>query len=213
MRFCSMATQSVTPSGRPTNSAIVRRLYPSIAMLHPQQRTGLEVLRGPPEVDRALAQQTVVAAHHAGGETILAGIVVVPQIGEQPADLPACVAAEEVGELHGALGVRMVFVDQSAGVAERGRHREELHDDVDAAEEEALLPLHARLIGHDAVEAFARELATAALDEAHVRRQPPEVAKPERRDEPLEPERRIPAGGKTPDPRKGGQPLTHAVPP
>src|SRR5262245_49233395 len=110
MRFCSITTQSVTPSGRPTNSAIVRRLYPSSAMAHPQQGAGLEVFGAPPEVDRALGQQMVVAVHHAGGKSILAGVVVAPQIGEQSANLPPSIAAEKVRELHRLLGVRMPLV-------------------------------------------------------------------------------------------------------
>src|SRR5215510_1152235 len=189
MRFCSITTQSVTPSGRPTNSAIVRRLYPSSAMAHPQQGAGLEVFRAPPEVDRALGQQMVVAVHHPGGDSILAGVVVAPQVREQAANLPSGIAAEQVRELHGALGVGMPLVQQSARPAEQGDHREELHHDVDAAEEEPLLALHPGLIGHDAVEALPSELATAALDEAQVRRQPAEVAIAERSDQPLEPER------------------------
>src|SRR5262249_19820012 len=133
MRFCSIATQSVTPRGRPTNSPIVRRLYPSSAMAHLQEGAGLEVFRAPPEVDDALGRQRGPAVHHAGGESLLAGVVVAPQVGEASTDRAAGVAAEQVRELHRGLGVRMTLVQQGPRVAEGGGHREELHDDVDAA--------------------------------------------------------------------------------
>src|SRR5262249_34980187 len=74
----------------------------------------------------------------------------------------------------------------------------------DAAEEESLLPLHPCLIGDDAVKAFAGELATTTLDEAHVRREPAEIAIAERRRQAFEPEPRIPAGVETSNPGEGG---------
>src|SRR5262245_14378747 len=181
MRFCSITTQSVTPRRRPTNSPIVRTLYPSSAMTRSQQGAGLEVIRVSPELDRAVGQQMVVTVHHLGGESIFAGVVVAPQIGEQTVDLASRVAAEQVRELRRVPGIRLLLVQQGAREADGGRHREELHHDVHTAEEEPLLPLHPRLIYQDAVEALASELATAALDEAHVRPQPAEVVIAERR--------------------------------
>src|SRR5215470_1015817 len=202
MRFWSISTQSVTPSGRPTNSAIVRRLYPSRVMAHPRQGAWLERFRAPAEVDRALGQQTVIVLHHAGGKSILADVVVAPEIGKQSANLAPRVTAEQIRQLRRAPGIRVTLGRQGARMAQRGRHREELHHDIHAAEEEPLLALHPRLIGHDAVEALASELATAAVDEANVRRQPAKLVIAEWRGQSLEPERRIPAHVEARDPRK-----------
>jgi hypothetical protein len=47
-----------------------------------------------------------------------------------------------------------------------GCHRKQLHDHVDAAEQEALLALHLGLEQGHAMEALARQLAGAAVDEA-----------------------------------------------
>src|SRR5262245_9123606 len=205
MRFCSITTQSLTPTERPTNSAIVERRYPSSAMIGPhdrcvaagaaagrQQRAGLEGLGPTAEIDHALGEQPMVALHHSAGESILARVLVAPQIGEQSPHLAPCGPTEEIRELHRALAAGMALGQERARVAERGRHREQLHDDVNAPEEEALLALQARLIGHDPVEALASELAASALDEAHVRRQAAEVAIAERRCHSFEPKRRIP---------------------
>src|SRR5215831_4250513 len=171
MRFCSMTNQSVTPTQRPTNSAIVEKRYPSSAMVGPhdwcvaggvaadrRQRAGLEGLGPTAEIDHALGKQPMVALYHGRGESILARVLVAPQIGEQSPHLAARGPTEEIRELQRALAVRMALGQERARVAERGRHREQLHDDVNAPEEEALLALQARLIGHDPVEALASEL-------------------------------------------------------
>src|SRR5262249_46652772 len=79
------------------------------------------------------------------------------------------------------------------------------------AKQEPLLSLHPRLVGHHAVEALAGELATPPLDEAHVRREPAEVAVAERCAEPPEPERRIPAGVEARDPWQSGQALRRSL--
>src|SRR5262249_61300458 len=99
----------------------------------------------------------------------------------------------------------MAMGPQLRGLADRGRHREELHDHVDAPEEKALLPLQLRLVEQDAVEALPRQFATAPLDEAEVRRQRPELSKAERRGQAFEPQRRIPAQGKTRELRQGSE--------
>src|SRR5215467_1702725 len=99
----------------------------------------------------------------------------------------------------------MAVGPQLRGLADRGGHREELHDHVDAPEEEALLPLQLRLVAEDAVEALPRQLATALLDEAEVRRQRPELAKAERGGQALDPQGGIPAQVKSRDLRQGGE--------
>src|SRR5262245_43800005 len=130
MRFCSITTQSVTPSGRPTKSATVRRLYPSSAMACPQQGTGFEIVRASSDVD-----QTMVTVHHAHGEPILSRVVVAPQIGEEPLHPAPRSTTEQIRQLSRTLGVRMAFGEQGARMAQRSRHRVQLHDDVHAAEE------------------------------------------------------------------------------
>src|SRR5262249_49809177 len=138
--------------------------------------------------------------------------VVAPQIGEQSVYLAPRVAAVEVRELDAAFGVGMPVLEEGARVADRRGHREELHHDVHAAEQESLLPLHPRLIDRDAVEALASELATVALDEADVRCQPPEVTIAKRRAQPLEPQSRIPPGVEARDPGKRAEPRAQALP-
>src|SRR5262249_46225597 len=119
---------------------------------------------------------------------------------------------EEVRQLHGMLAVGMALRYQGTGVAEGGSHREELHDDVHAPEQEPLLPLQPRLIDHDPVEALASELAATALDEAHVRRQAAEVAIAERCRQPFEPERWIPGRVEARDPGQGRKALADSLP-
>src|SRR5262252_10873628 len=99
----------------------------------------------------------------------------------------------------------MAMGTQLRGLADRGRHREELHDHVDAPEEEALLPLQLRLVAEDAVEALPRQLATTPLDEAKVRRQRPELSKAERSGQAFDQQGRIPAQVKSRDLRQGGE--------
>src|SRR5262249_735702 len=99
----------------------------------------------------------------------------------------------------------MALCPQLRGLANRGRHREELHDHVDAPEEEALLPLQLRLVEQDAVKALPRQFATAPLDEAEVRRQRPELAKAKRRGQAFDPQGGIPAQVKPRDLRQGGE--------
>src|SRR5207245_6155882 len=111
-----------------------------------------------------------------------------PEIAEQPPDLAACRAAEEIGERARPLRLGVAVVDHLPSPGDDRRHREELHDHVHAAEEEALLPLHLGLVDRHAVEALARELAAAALDEAQVRREPSPVAIAERAGQPPQPE-------------------------
>src|SRR5262245_39833113 len=106
----------------------------------------------------------------------------------------------------------MTLAEQGAGVTDGGCHREELHDDVHAAEEEPLLALEPRLIHQDAVEALAGEFPTTALDEPEMRRERAEIAVAKRRGQPIEPERWIPARVEARDFRKGSQAHTKRCP-
>src|SRR5438309_132883 len=76
---------------------------------------------------------------------------------------------------------------QRASMEHGGGQREQLDHDVHAAEEEPLLPLHLCLVHDHPMEALARELPAAALDEAEMARQAAEVAVAERATEPAEP--------------------------
>src|SRR5262249_41531956 len=176
-----------------------------------RKAAGPEGLGPTAEIAPALGEQPMVALHHGRGESILTRVLVAPQIGEQSPHLAPRGPTEEIRQVHRALAVRMALGQERARVAEGGRHREELHDDVNAPEKETLLALQARLISHDPVEAFASELAASALDEAHVRRQAAEVAIAERRRYSFEPERRIPGRVEAHDPGKGSDALAKAL--
>src|SRR5262245_19020424 len=123
MRFCSNTTQSVTPSGRPTKSATVRRLYPSSTMASPQQGTGFKIVRAASDVDQTVGEQAMVTVHHAHGEPILSRVVVAPQIGEEPLHPASRSTTEQIRPLSRTLGVRMAFGEQGARMAQRSRHR------------------------------------------------------------------------------------------
>src|SRR5205823_2995604 len=140
-----------------------------------------------------------------------AGILVDPEIAEQPPDLAACRAAEEIGERERALRLGVAVVDHLPSPGDGRRHREELHDDVHAAEEEALLSLHLPLVDRHAVEALARELAAAPLDEAQVRREPSPVAVAKRTDKAPQPEGRVPSRVVAEDPRERAELLAPAL--
>lgn len=62
-----------------------------------QQRARLEGLRREADVHGACLEPHLLALHHARRDAVLAGVLVAPEIAEQPADLAAGRAAEEVG--------------------------------------------------------------------------------------------------------------------
>src|SRR5215831_1071085 len=100
MRSCWTASHSVTPSARPTNVGMVSKRYPSSAMAGPlEPRAGRERVRRETQADRAGGQRPVLVVHHAGRQSILARIVVLPEVLEHPSHLPARAAAEEIGQL------------------------------------------------------------------------------------------------------------------
>src|SRR5439155_690659 len=109
-------------------------------------------------------------------------------VAEEPDHSPTRALAKEVGELDRRPGVGRSPVGHVARPGDHRRHREELHHDVDRAEEEPLLPFHLGLVDGHAVEALARQLARAPLDEAEMPRERAEIAVGERRPEPAQPE-------------------------
>src|SRR5262249_18448699 len=105
MRAWSMASHSVTPSVRPTNSGTVRKRYPSAAMAGLSrsrfaatcyQRAGAECIRAQFELDLALGKRGVLALHDIGGDLVLAYVVVLRQVLEEPAHLAPGGAAEQI---------------------------------------------------------------------------------------------------------------------
>src|SRR2546427_497854 len=80
------------------------------------------------DVERALLQPHMPAAHHAGRQRVLAGVLVPPQVLEQALHLAARGPAEKIGELAGLLGLGLVVVAHLTGVADRSGHRKQLHD-------------------------------------------------------------------------------------
>src|SRR5207244_3456294 len=95
-------------------------------------------------------------------------VVVAPHLAEELVDATARAAGEEVGQAHGAGRVGVARLGHPVGAGHGRGEREELHRDVDGAEEEGLLPLEPRLVDHHAVEDGAGEPAARAVGEAHV---------------------------------------------
>src|SRR6185436_21161408 len=138
-------------------------------------------------------QPGVLALEHLDRDLVLADVVVRPQVAEQPGDLAPRVAAEQIGQLRGVLGVGAALLAQGLRAGDRSGHGEQLVGDVDQAEQERLLVLELRLVDEHAVEDLARQPAGVALDEAQVRGEVAEllIARPL---PPAEPAGRIPGG-------------------
>src|SRR5512133_2138403 len=126
-------------------------------------------------VDDARLQPGVVAAQDALGGRVVAGVVVGPQVVEEPLDPAAGAPAEQLGQLDRLLGRGRAVVDQHPGPHAGGADREQLGADVDDPAQEPLLALQPALPAGHAVEGRAGEPPAGPLHEAQVGGEPTEL--------------------------------------
>src|SRR5207244_9040551 len=124
----SRAAAGVTASIRNERLRVGRRLVLSPSLGGPplHEGAGLERVRGEPDIHGALLEPHLLALHHGGRDLVLAGILVDPEIAEQPPDLAARRAADAIGERDRPLRLGLAVIDHPTGPRDGRRPREAL---------------------------------------------------------------------------------------
>jgi len=117
---------------------------------------GAKVLLGEGEPHRTLLEPEVSSGGDRLRQRISPGIVGEEELAEERIDSPPPPIGDDLGQLNRALGIALTRFCERTGSAHRRRDGEDLHGDVDQAEQERLLSLEPCSVDEHAVEQRSR---------------------------------------------------------